>query len=56
MVLIDELRNKLSEAFCLRDYKIDESIHGAIASIITYGALCEASEKQIESAIGVFVS
>lgn len=42
--------------FALKEYKIDHVVHGAIASIVTFGTLINATENQIESAIGMFVS
>ena len=45
MILIDEIRCRLAESFSLKTYKIDHVVHGAIASIVTYGCLLEASEN-----------
>ena len=42
--------------FGLREHCIDHTLHGAIASAATFGALIGASEGQIESAIGMTVS
>lgn len=56
MILLDEIRGRLAESFSLKTYKIDHVVHGAIASIITYGTLLEASPEQIEHAIGMFVA
>ncbi|CAD8201177.1 unnamed protein product [Paramecium octaurelia] len=56
MVLSDEIRGRLAEVFSLKTYKIDHVVHGAIASICTYGALLGATPAQIESAIGMFVA
>ncbi len=56
MVLLDEIRGRLSEVFSLKTYKIDHVVHGAIASSATYGALMGATAEQIESAIGMFVA
>ena len=56
MVLLDEIRGRLSEVFSLKTYKIDHVVHGAIASAATYGALMGATAEQIESAIGMFVA
>ena len=36
MVLVDEIRGRLAEAFSLKDHKIDHVAHGAIASAIGY--------------------
>lgn len=47
MVLQDEIRGRLCEVFSLKSYKIDHVVHGAIASICTYGALVGASPLQI---------
>jgi 2-methylcitrate dehydratase len=54
MALQDEIRGRLCEVFSLKTYKIDHVVHGAIASICTYGALLGASPDQIESGIGMF--
>lgn len=43
MVLVDEIRGRLAEVFSLKTHKIDHVVHGAIASIATYGALMNAS-------------
>ena len=53
MVLSDEIRGRLAEVFSLKSYKIginisliciiDHVVHGAIASICTYGALLGAT-------------
>ncbi|MES1228045.1 MAG: MmgE/PrpD family protein, partial [Armatimonadota bacterium] len=56
MVLLDEIRGRLSEVFSLKSYRIDHVVHGAIASAATYGALMGATADQIESAIGMFVA
>ncbi len=56
MVLLDEIRGRLSEVFSLKSYKIDHVLHGAIASTATYGALMGATSEQIESAIGMLVA
>lgn len=56
MVLQDEIRGRLCEVFSLKTYKIDHVVHGAIASIATYGALVGATPIQIEHAIGMFVA
>ena len=56
MVLQDEIRGRLAEAFSLKTYKVDHVVHGAIASLVTYGALLGATEEQIESGIGMFVA
>lgn len=56
MVLQDEIRGRLAEVFSLKSYKIDHVVHGAIASICSYGALIGATAEQIESAIGMFVA
>ena len=39
MILVDEIRGRLAEVFSLKSYKIDHVVHGAIASICTYGGL-----------------
>jgi len=56
MVLLDEIRGRLAEVFSLKTYKIDHVIHGAVASAAVYGAMCGATPKQIESAIGMVVA
>lgn len=43
MVLQDEIRCRLAEVFPLKKYKIDHVVHGAIASIVSYGTLIDAS-------------
>lgn len=57
MVLSDEIRGRLAEVFSLKTYKIgtsiiksynsliDHVVHGAIASICTYGALLGATAQ-----------
>ncbi len=63
MILLDEIRGRLSEVFSLKTYKIgnkyspliifyfsfpppkDHVVHGAIASICTYGALMGANPE-----------
>ena len=56
MVLLDEIRGRLAEVFSLKTYKIDHVVHGAIASAAVFGAMCGATPKQIESAIGMTVA
>ncbi len=56
MILLDEIRGRLSEVFSLKTYKIDHVVHGAIASAATYGAMLGAAPDQIESAIGMVVA
>jgi len=56
MVLVDEIRGRLSEVFSLKKYKIDHVIFGGIAVCATYGALMGASPVQIESSIGMLVA
>lgn len=56
MVLNDEIRGRLAEVFSLKTYKIDHVVHGAIASVATYGALMGATPLEIEHAIGMFVA
>ena len=56
MVLLDEIRGRLAEVFSLKTYKIDHVVHGAIASVAVYGAMCGATAEQIESAIGMTVA
>ena len=45
MVLLDEIRGRLCEVFSLKSYKIDHTVHGAIASAATFGALLGATEE-----------
>lgn len=56
MILSDEIRGRLAETFSLKSYKIDHTVHGAIASAAVYGALLGATVDQIESAIGMTVA
>ncbi len=56
MLLLDEIWGRLCEVFGLREHCIDHTLHGAIASAATFGALIGASEEQIESAIGMTVA
>jgi len=56
MICIDEIRGRLAEVFSLKSYKIDHTVHGAIASAAVYGALLGASAEEIESAIGMTVA
>jgi 2-methylcitrate dehydratase len=56
MLLLDEIRGRLAEAFALKDHKIDHVVHGAIASAAVYGAVLGATAEQIESAIGMTVA
>ena len=56
MILIDEIRARLSEVFSLKAYKIDHVVHGAIASAVVYGAMLDATPMQIEHALGMVIS
>lgn len=56
MLLLDEIRGRLAEAFSLKSYKIDHVVHGAIGSAATFGAMMGATAEQIESAIGMVVA
>lgn len=56
MILLDEIRGRLSEVFSLKTHKIDHVVFGAIASAVVYGTLLQASVSQIESAVGMFVA
>lgn len=56
MLLLDEIRGRLAEAYGLKEHKIDHVVHGAIASAVVYGALLGASVDQIESAVGLVVA
>ena len=56
MILVDEIRGRLAEVFSLKTYKIDDVVHGAIASAATYGAMLGATPEQIEHAIGMVVA
>ena len=56
MILSDEIRGRLAEAFPLKKYKVDHVVHGAIASAITYGTLIGANPDQIESAVGLLLA
>ncbi|HYF15472.1 MAG TPA: MmgE/PrpD family protein [Phycisphaerales bacterium] len=56
MILVDEIRGRLAEAFSLKSYKIDHVLHGAIGSAAAFGAMMGATAEQIESAIGMVVA
>ncbi|MBU6413421.1 MAG: MmgE/PrpD family protein [Planctomycetes bacterium] len=56
MLLLDEIRGRLAEAFSLKSYKVDHVVHGAIGSAATFGAMMGATAEQIESAIGMVVA
>jgi 2-methylcitrate dehydratase len=56
MLLLDEIRGRLAQAFSLKSYKIDHVVHGAIAAAIVYGAALGCNVSQIESAVGMFVA
>ncbi|QOI99664.1 MAG: MmgE/PrpD family protein [Phycisphaeraceae bacterium] len=56
MLLLDEVRGRLAEAFSLKTYKIDHVLHGAIGSAVTFGAMMGATAEQIESAVGMVVA
>jgi len=56
MLCHDEIRGRLAEVFSLKSYKIDHTVHGAIASAAVYGALLGASPQEIERAIGMVVA
>lgn len=56
MILVDEIRGRLAEAFSLKSYKIDHVVHGAIGSAAAFGAMMGATAEQIESAIGMVVA
>lgn len=56
MVLSDEIRGRLAEAFSLKTYKIDHVVYGAISSAVVYGLLLGATDEQIESAVGMVVA
>ena len=54
MILLGEIQSRLCEAIPLSSYNIDHVFNGAIASLITYGAIMGATPVQIEHAIGLF--
>jgi 2-methylcitrate dehydratase len=56
MILLDEIRGRLDESINLLKYKLDHALFGGIASTVVYGALLNASAKQIEHAIGLLIS
>ena len=56
MLLTDEIRGRLAQAYSLKDKKIDHVVHGAIAAQMCYGAMIGASSEQLESAVGQFVA
>lgn len=39
MVLLDEVRGRLAEAFSLKTYAIDHVLHGGVGSVVAYGVL-----------------
>lgn len=39
MILLDEIRGRLTEVFSNKPYKINHVVHGAVASTATYGAM-----------------
>ena len=45
MLCLDEIRCRLAESFSLKTYNVDHVVHGAIASICTYGVLLDASDE-----------
>ena len=56
MILLDEIRGRLSECFPLTNSNTDYAIFGGIASTIVYGALLEANSQQIENAVSMLLS
>ena len=56
MILLDEIRGRLAEAFSLKTYKVDHVVHGAIGSAAAFGAMMGATAEQIESAIGMVIA
>lgn len=56
MILLDEIRGRLCEAYSLKKCNIDPVLNGAIASAITYGALNGATPEHIENAIGIMIA
>jgi 2-methylcitrate dehydratase len=56
MILLDEIRGRLAEAFSLKSYKVDHVVHGGIGSAATFGAMMGATVDQIESAIGMMIA
>lgn len=56
MILLDEIRGRLAEAFSLKTYKIDHVVHGGIGSAAVFGAMMGATASQIESAIGMLLA
>lgn len=54
MLLTDEIRGRLAEVYSLKDKKIDHVVHGAIASLLCYGAMVGANADELESALGLF--
>lgn len=56
MILLDELRGRLEESLCLREYNIDHSVYGGFASTVVYGALLNATPGQIVQACGLLLS
>ena len=56
MLLADEIRGRLGQAFSLRRQGVDHTLFGGVASVCVFGALSGASERQIEKAIGMLAS
>ena len=56
MILLDEIRGRLAEVFSLKTYKIDHVVHGAVASVATYGAMLGCTVEEIEHGIGMIIA
>jgi len=56
MVLLNEIQERLCEAFPLSPHRVDPVLYGAIASTVTYGALMGATPSQIENAISILIT
>lgn len=55
LVLHDEIRCKLTDAYPWHQHKIDSCVNGALATIYVYGALVGASPQNIENAVGMYI-
>eukprot|EP00919_Chromeraceae_sp_WS-2016_P052486 GHVR01124568.1.p1 GENE.GHVR01124568.1~~GHVR01124568.1.p1 ORF type:complete len:571 (+),score=145.46 GHVR01124568.1:78-1790(+) len=56
MILIDEIRARLSETVPLHTQYVHNDMNGAVATAAVYGAILGATAEQIQSAIGLTVS
>lgn len=56
MILLDEIRLALTRCIKLSNIRVSTDLLGGLSSIVVYGTLIEASEKQIETALGLYCS